>query len=374
MLGNMKLLVLTVCVSLSSAAFFHGLQTGRNGALTSIAKQSVGAALANHLATKGNAYGVGGNIQGISYGIGSPVVAGYNQGIGYGVGAPVIGGNAQGIAYGVATPVLAGNTQGISYGVGTTVAAGYTPGITYGGASPIIAGNTQYAAAPVTATAAGQAPGAASSPKYSGPLNMNKNLVDYPNGAKVPADEPAVAAARAAHLSATAGAATVSAPTAASGYGYSGSLNMNTRLVDYPNGAKVPADEPAVAAARAAHLNKKAGNAASAPIGALVSHANGAVVPADEPAVAAARAAHLSEKAATVAFAPYGGHVSHSNGAVVPAYEPAVAAARAAHLNKMAAADASSSGLVSHPNGAVVPVDTPALAAARAEHLAARRY
>jgi len=54
MLGNMKLLVLTVCVSLSSAAFFHGLQTGRNGALTSIAKQSVGAALANHLATKGN--------------------------------------------------------------------------------------------------------------------------------------------------------------------------------------------------------------------------------------------------------------------------------------------------------------------------------
>merc|ERR1719370_2530206 len=113
---------------------------------------------------------------------------------------------------------------------------------------------------------------------------MNRNLVDYPNGAKVPADEPAVAATRAAHLRASAGAA--SAPAAAnvygysgaaasapagSGYGYSGALNMNNRLVDYPNGAKVPADEPAVAAARAAHLNKKAGAAASAPYGALVS-------------------------------------------------------------------------------------------------------
>merc|ERR1712212_115160 len=77
-------------------------------------------------------------------------------------------------------------------------------------------------------------------------------LVSHANGAVVPADEPAVAAARAAHLNARAGAA-ASVPGAGSGYGYSGSLNMNTRLVDYPNGAKVPADEPAVAAARAAH-------------------------------------------------------------------------------------------------------------------------
>merc|ERR1719206_552957 len=253
----MKLLVLTACVSLSSAAFFHGVQTDRNGALTSIAKQSVGAALANHLATKGNAYGVA-----------SPVVAGYNQGIGYGVGAPVIGGNAQGIAYGVATPVLTGNTQGISYGVGTTVDAGYTPGISYGVASPIVAGNTQYAASSAAPAAAAPAPAPSaaapsSRPMYAGALNLNKNFVDYPNGAKVPAEEPAVAAARAAHLSATAGAAAASAPTAASGYGYSGSLNMNTRLVDYPNGAKVPADEPTVAAARAAHLNKKTAAASS---------------------------------------------------------------------------------------------------------------
>merc|ERR550519_302362 len=124
---------------------------------------------------------------------------------------------------------------------------------------------------------------------------MNTRLVSHANGAVVPADEPAVAAARAAHLNARAGAA-ASAPAAGSDYGYSGSLNMNTRLVDYPNGAKVPADEPAVAAARAAHLNKKAGASASAPYGALVSHANGAVVPVDTPALAAARAEHLAAR------------------------------------------------------------------------------
>merc|ERR1711942_646069 len=132
---------------------------------------------------------------------------------------------------------------------------------------------------------------------------MNTRLVDYPNGAKVPADEPAVAAARAAHLNARDGAsASASAAAAGSGYGYSGPLNMNTRLVDYPNGAKVPADEPAVAAARAEHLNKKAATVSYAP-SALVSHANGAVVPADEPSVAAARAAHLSAKAGAAAAA-----------------------------------------------------------------------
>merc|ERR1712098_1019214 len=92
-----------------------------------------------------------------------------------------------------------------------------------------------------------------------------------------------------------------SSPAAASGYGYSGPLNMNTRLVDYPNGAKVPADEPAVAAARRAHLNARDG------------------VSAYEPAVAAARAAHLNKKAGITVSAPYGALVSHSNGAVVPA-------------------------------------------------------
>merc|ERR1712128_408801 len=102
-----------------------------------------------------------------------------------------------------------------------------------------------------------------------------------------------------------------SAPYAAVGYGYGGPLNLNTQLVAHPNGAVVPVDEPAVAAARAAHLATKgvyggvyasaapavygAGYGAGyAPYAGLVAHPNGAVVPVDEPAVAAARAEHLA--------------------------------------------------------------------------------
>merc|ERR1711902_416137 len=95
--------------------------------------------------------------------------------------------------------------------------------------------------------------------------------------------------------------------------GYTGPLNLNTHLVAHPNGAVVPADEPAVAAARADHLAAKgvvayapaAAPAAYAPVTpvaaahgvahlGLVAHPNGAVVPVDEPAVAAARAAHFA--------------------------------------------------------------------------------
>ena len=95
------------------------------------------------------------------------------------------------------------------------------------------------------------------------------------------------------------------APT---GYaGYSGPLNLNTQLVAHPNGAVVPADEPAVVAARADHLAAKGVLVHAAPVpaahavapvavahAALVAHPNGAVVPVDEPAVAAARAEHLA--------------------------------------------------------------------------------
>merc|ERR1719435_366179 len=77
----------------------------------------------------------------------------------------------------------------------------------------------------------------------------------------------------------------------------------------------------------------------------LVGHPNGAVVPADEPAVVAARADHLAAKGvvASAAVAPaapiaatYGGLVAHPNGAVVPVDDPAVAAARADHLAALA--------------------------------------
>merc|ERR1712228_879969 len=129
-------------------------------------------------------------------------------------------------------------------------------------------------------------------------------LVAHPNGAVVPADEPAVAAARADHLAAkgvvahAAYAPAVHAAVPAVAHaGYAGPLNLNTHLVAHPNGAVVPADEPAVVAARADHLASKGvvAHAAVGPVAhpALVAHPNGAVVPVDEPAVAAARAHHL---------------------------------------------------------------------------------
>merc|ERR1712029_1223835 len=93
-------------------------------------------------------------------------------------------------------------------------------------------------------------------------------LVAHPNGAVVPVDEPRVAAARADHLSAkgvVAHAAYAAAPAVAHDAvpavayhtGYTGPLNLNTQLVAHPNGAVVPVDEPAVAAARADHLTAK---------------------------------------------------------------------------------------------------------------------
>merc|ERR1719244_1383187 len=48
------------------------------------------------------------------------------------------------------------------------------------------------------------------------------------------------------------------APAYAGAYGYAGPLNLNTQLIAHPNGAVVPLDEPAVAAARAAHLDTQA--------------------------------------------------------------------------------------------------------------------
>lgn len=177
-------------------------------------------------------------------------------------------------------------------------------------------------------------------------------LVQHPNGAVVPVDEPAVAAARADHLAVQAaqyGAlhAVPAVPAVHHPAGYSGPIHIPT-LVSHPNGAIVPADEPAVAAARADHLaaHGYAYAAAAAPIGyasgAFVAHPNGAVVPVDEPAVAAARAEHLA---------------AHG------VYGPNAVAGPAAYAY---------GGLVAHPNGAVVPVDEPAVAAARAEHFAAK--
>merc|ERR1712223_714820 len=242
---NMKFLVLAACVAVSSAQGFYGLQSHPNGAVTPIDEPAVAAARADHLATK------------------------FGAGLGYAGYAP---GYAAGYGY-----------------------AGYGAGYGYAAAAPVIA--TGYA---------GYAPAYAGAYGYAGPLNLNTQLIAHPNGAVVPLDEPAVAAARADHLAskgvAYAAAAPVvaavpavaAAPVAAVGYGYAGPLNLNTHLVAHPNGAVVPVDEPAVAAARADHLATKGVYGGVYADAGPVAHPNGAVVPVDEPAVAAARADHLA--------------------------------------------------------------------------------
>merc|ERR1711955_161457 len=188
---NMKFLVLAACVAVSSAQGFFGLQSHPNGAVTPVDEPAVAAARADHLATKFRA--------GLGYAAYAP---GYAAGYGYaGYG---------GLGY-----------AGYGYGAGLGYAGGYVDGYGYSGLG--------YA---------GYAPAYAAGYGYAGPLNLNTQLIAHPNGAVVPLDEPAVAAARAAHLDTQAAEYAASAPVIAA--------------------APVVAAVPAVAAARADHLATKA--------------------------------------------------------------------------------------------------------------------
>merc|ERR1719219_1861177 len=180
----MKFLVLATCIAASSASGFFGLQTHPNGAVTPIDEPAVAAARADHLATKFGAYGAG-----YGYAAAAPVVAAGH------VAAPVV------------APVAAPLANPVAYG-------------------------------------------------YAGPLHL-PTLVAHPNGAVTPADEPAVVAARADHLAAhgVVGGVYASAP-----YNYAAGYAPYAGLVSHPNGAVVPIDEPAVAAARADHFAAKAGH------------------------------------------------------------------------------------------------------------------
>merc|ERR1711955_151657 len=173
---NMKFLVLAACVAVSSAQGFFGLQSHPNGAVTPVDEPAVAAARADHLATK------------------------FRAGLGYAAYAP---GYAAGYGY--------AGYGGLGY-----AGYGYGAGLGYAGYAP--------------AYAAGYG--------YAGPLNLNTQLIAHPNGAVVPLDEPAVAAARAAHLDTQAAEYAASAPVIAA--------------------APVVAAVPAVAAARADHLATKA--------------------------------------------------------------------------------------------------------------------
>merc|ERR1712198_107350 len=190
---NMKFLIVVGCLSVcASAAPFYGLVAHPNGAVVPADEPAVAAARAEHLSAKG-------------------VVA-----------------HAAYAAPAVAAPVA----------------------------------HAAYAAAPVAPAAYAAVPAVAHG--YTGPLNLNTQLVGHPNGAVVPVDEPAVAAARAEHLSAKgaiAHAAYAAPAVAAAPVAHAAVPAVPTvapahyGLVAHPNGAVVPADEPAVVEARAAHLN-----------------------------------------------------------------------------------------------------------------------
>jgi len=321
----------------------------------------VAAPLAAHSATPTVAYAAAPTVYAPTYGYSGPLNLN-NQFIAHPNGA-VVPVDEPAVAQARAEHL---NAQGAVYAAQPTVVA--APLAAYS-ATPAVA----YAAAP---TAYAPTYG------YSGPLNLNSQLIAHPNGAVVPVDEPAVVQARAEHLNAqgaiyAAHAPVVAAPVAAysafptaayaaassayaPSYGYAGPLNLNTQLVAHPNGAVTPVDEPAVVAARAEHLATK-----------------GAVYAAQAPVIAAAPA--VAPVAYSATPASFAGLVAHPNGAIVPVDTPAVATARANHLLSKgvyggvyanAAPVAAYGGLVAYPNGAIVPVDEPAVAAARTKHLA----
>merc|ERR1712128_330598 len=207
---------------------------------------AVAAARADHLASKGIAYAAAAPV------IAAPAIAG----LGYAGYAP---GYAAG--YGYAGPLNL-NTQLIAHPNGAVVPVD-EPAVAHARAAHLASKGVAYAAVPVVAAPAfAAAPLVASAPYaavgygYGGPLNLNTQLVAHPNGAVVLVDEPAVAAARAAHLATKGvyGGVYASAAPAVYGAGYGAGYAPYAGLVAHPNGAVVPVDEPAVAAARAEHL------------------------------------------------------------------------------------------------------------------------
>merc|ERR1711936_828698 len=131
-------------------------------------------------------------------------------------------------------------------------------------------------------------------------------LVGYPNGAVVPADTLEVQAAKAAFAAAGGAINPVVAPVAYAGYpGYAYAAGYPYGgLVAHPNGAVVPVDEPAVAAAKAEF----------AAAGGVINPVGGVAYAAGFPYAAGLPYAY--------AGLPYAGLVAPPNGAVVPA-EPA---------------------------------------------------
>jgi len=162
----------------------------------------------------------------------------------------------------------------------------------YAAAAPIIAAPLAVPAGPIAAPLAAPAiaPIAPFPLADSVPASLN-GLVAHPNGAVTPVETPSVSAARLDHLAAKDSAYAAAAPIIAA------PLALPAGPIAAPLAA--PAIAPIAPAARGfgpfpAGPGLGGFLPGPGPTGGLVAHPNGAVVPADEPAVAAARSAHLS--------------------------------------------------------------------------------
>ena len=177
-------------------------------------------------------------------------------------------------------------------------------------------------------------------------LSSWSDLVRHSNGALVPADTPAVAAAKAAFHK----AAGLNHPVAA----VPKANHVNSAVVPDAAAARAarPAARPAQPAARAtrptarvvqptARPARPASGGAVQPVAAyvrngLVEHPNGAVVPAEPDELVAAKRAHLQLASVPIAYILEDNLFVYPNGVIVPAEGEANMAARRAHLTALA--------------------------------------
>jgi len=192
------------------------------------------------------------------------------------------------------------------------------------------------------------------------PITSVGGLTTYANGAVVPTDTPAVAAATAQHLAAKGTPilqdVAVAAPVH---YGYAGwpyAHYLGKREADSDADILIPGRAPITS------------------VGAFTTYANGAVVPTDTPAVAAATSAHLAARgtpALHTGLVAHYGYAGYPYAHYLGKREADSEADPAIHILGRAPIT-SVGGLTTYANGAVVPTDTPAVAAATAQHLAAK--
>merc|ERR1712227_406981 len=197
------------------------------------------------------------------------------------------------------------------------------------------------------------------------PITSVGAFTTYANGAVVPTDTPAVAAATSAHLAARGTPALhtgLVAHVGYAGYPYAGHF-IGKREADSE------ADPAIYIAGRAPVIS----------VGGLTTHANGATVPTDTPAVAAATATHLAAKGTPILQDVALAHVGYA-GWPYGHYIGKREADSDAYLGygyglgygiQHVPAVTSVGGLTTYSNGAVVPTDVNNLAATSA-HLAGK--